>query len=157
MKVEFKQLSSQAKIWIYTSKSKINEDQKAKITSLSDEFLFNWQSHDKPVAGYIQVIEDYFIMIAADDQGETLCGRAVDANVRLIKQIQEVTGLNLMDRMVVIYKHKGQLFTSDYNSIKKDLKLGKIDTETIVYNPMVSTIKEFNNSFEQRIENSWIA
>ena len=29
-----------------------------------------------------------------------------------------------MDRMAVIYKHEGQLFTSDYNAVKKDLKLG---------------------------------
>ena len=157
MKLDFTELNNDSKIWIYTSSVKINEFQRQEILSLADQFLTNWESHGKEVDGTVEIIEDHFVIIAADPKGDTLCGRAVDANVRLIKEIQDVTGLNLTDRMVVVYKQNGELISSNYHTLKKEIESGNIDANSVVYNPLVSSIKEYNNSFEQAPANCWIA
>ena len=157
MKIGFTDLNKDSRIWIYTSPEKINESQHQEILNLADQFLKNWQSHGKDVDGTVEIIEGHFVIIAADSKGDTLCGRAVDANVRFIKEIQDSIGLNLTDRMVVIYKQNGELISSDYHTLKKEIESGNIETNSVVYNPLVSTIKEYNNSFEQAPANCWIA
>ncbi len=156
MKIEFNELNDQAKTWVYTSSVKITDNQKQQIVCLSDQFLSNWESHGNKVFGYVEVIEDHFVLIAADPKGDTLCGRAVDANISFIKEVQEVTGLNLTDRMVVVYKQHGKLVSTDFNTIKQEIKLGVIAQDSIIYNPLVTTVKEYNTSFKQEPESCWI-
>tara|TARA_B110000014_G_C20121536_1_gene594556 strand:- start:482 stop:955 length:474 start_codon:yes stop_codon:yes gene_type:complete len=157
MKLNIKELNGEAKIWVYTSSVKINELQQKKILNLADQFLSSWESHGKSVIGTVEIIEDHFVIIAADPKGDTLCGRAVDANVRFVKEAQQVTGLNLTDRMVVVYKQNGEMLSGDFNTLKKEIQSGRMDADSVIYNPLVTSVEEFNTSFEQQPSNCWLA
>ncbi len=157
MKVEFNKLPDNARVWVYTSHSKINPDQRSIILSLADDFLDQWESHGKSVHGSITVINDYFVLIAADDKGNPLCGRAVDENVSFIKSLQDKIGLDLMSRMSVAVKLQDEIKILDYNNIKAQIDNGNITNEAIVFNPLVKSKQEFLSSFQQNISNSWLS
>ena len=96
------------------------------------------------------------MIVAADPKGDTLCGRAVDANVRFVNEAQQVTGLNLTDRMVVVYKQNGEMLSGNFNTLKKEIQSGRMDADSVIYNPLVTSVEEFNTSFEQQPSNCWL-
>ena len=154
----FEQLSNDAKVWIYVSKTKINADQKMIIEELSKPFLENWNSHGEQVKGLINVIEDCFLLISAEVTNESMCGRAVDANVRFVKDLENKTGLILLDRMTVAYRTKDeQVNVSSFTNVKSQIKEQNSLEFKSIFNPLVSTKREFINSFEEPYETSWIA
>ena len=154
----FEQLSNDAKVWIYVSKTKINADQKMIIEELSKPFLENWNSHGEQVKGLINVIEDCFLLISAEVTNESMCGRAVDANVRFVKDLENKTGLILLDRMTVAYRNKDeQVNVSSFTNVKSQIKEQNSLEFKSIFNPLVSTKREFINSFEEPYETSWIA
>jgi len=154
----FEQLSNDAKVWIYVSKTKINADQKMIIEELSKPFLENWNSHGEQVKGLINVIEDCFLLISAEVTNESMCGRAVDANVRFVKDLENKTGLILLDRMTVAYRTKDeQVNVSSFTNVKSQIKEQNSLEFKSIFNPLVTTKREFINSFEEPYETSWIA
>ena len=154
----FDQLSNDAKVWVYVSKTKINADQKMLIKELSKPFLQNWNSHGEQVKGLINVIEDCFLLISAEVTNESMCGRAVDANVRFVKDLENKTGLHLLDRMTVAYRNKDeQVNVSSFTNVKSQIKEQNSLEFKSIFNPLVSTKREFINSFEEPYETSWIA
>ena len=156
MRVEFSQIPLGARLWIYTSKYKIKASQIDEVQSFANDFLKKWESHGKSVTGSVSVIEDFFIVIAADDTNETLCGRAVDNNVQFIKLIEKKTGLVLLDRLLIAYKNIEQIQTIKFEELKNKVASGIIAEDAIFYNTQVSTKEEFMDSFEQKIQNSWL-
>ena len=153
----FEQLSNDAKVWVYVSKTKINVDQKKMIEELSIHFLQNWNSHGEQVKGLVNVIEDCFLLISAEVTNDSMCGRAVDANVRFVKELENKTGLVLLDRMTVAYRTNDEYVNvSSFSYVKSQIKEDNIMEFKSIFNPLVSTKRELITSFEEPYEISWI-
>jgi len=145
-----------SKIWIYTSKSKINKDNAKIIKLFSDTFINQWESHGNKVNGSIEIVDDYFIVVTADEQGSAMCGKAKDAIMRLIKELEFETGLIFTDRMAVALKIDDKIFISNFYDVKEKLKKNAYPENTKIYNPLITTVKDYNESFMQEISDSWL-
>jgi len=145
-----------SKIWIYTSKSKINEDSAKIIKLFSETFINQWESHGNKVNGNIDIIDDYFIVVTADEEGSAMCGKAKDAIMRLIKELEFETGLIFTDRMTVALKINDEIFISNFHDVKEKLQKNTYPENTKIYNPLINTVKEYNESFVQVISDSWL-
>jgi len=147
--------SQDAKVWVYISKTKISASQYDIISGSTQSFLQNWTSHGEKVHGDVIVYSDCFLIICAEVSSDSMCGRAVDATVRFVKDIESKTGLCLLDRMTSSYRNKnGEVVISSFNTLKDAIN-SESDVSSI-FNPMVSTKKEFLSSFEQELGKSWM-
>jgi len=153
---KLKSMNPSSKIWVYTSKSNINKDNAKIINLFAETFINQWESHGNKVKGNIEIVDDYFIVVAADEECDTMCGRAKDAIVRLIKEIELETDLIFTDRMTVALKIDDKISTSNYNDVKERLENDVFPENTKIYNPLISTVKEYNESFIQVISDSWL-
>jgi hypothetical protein len=154
----FDDISNEAKVWVYVSKTIFNANQKKIISKLSLSFLSDWKSHGEQVKGSVNVIENCFLLISAEVTSDTMCGRAVDSNVRFVKEIEKQTELNLLDRMTVAYRTKDDSINiTSFSTLKSQIENNNDLDLKSVFNPMVSTKKEFLSSFEEPFEKSWIA
>jgi len=153
---KLKSMNPSSKIWVYTSKSNINEDNAKIINLFAETFINQWESHGNKVNGNIEIVDDYFIVVAADEECDTMCGRAKDAIFRLIKEIEFETDLIFTDRMTVALKIDDKISTSNYNDVKEKLENDVFPENTKIYNPLITTLKEYNESFIQVISDSWL-
>ena len=85
----FQNLHPHSKIWLYISPASIDSVTKKNITSLFKDFVVDWKSHGQPVNGQLKFIKDNLLVVGADYFPDGMCGRAVDAQVRFINQINE--------------------------------------------------------------------
>ena len=86
-----------------------------------------------------------------------MCGRAVDANVRFVKELQDHTGLSLLNRLTVAYRNsENQIIISSYGELKTLIDNNDVASIKSVFNNRVLTKEEFISSFEQPVDTCWL-
>lgn len=155
MKKAFNELPNSSKVWIYQSKDQLSEQLKADIIAIGTDFLNSWESHGSSIPSSIDIFHDQFVLISADDCGDGLCGRAKDAQVRLMQQLEIQLNVILTDRMLTAYKENNNIVSVNFNDFKKLANNNVINSETIVYNNLIETKEDFITNWETQAKNSW--
>ena len=155
--IPFENQVNSSKVWVYISDNRISELQKNIINTFTSEFLSSWKSHGELVQGSISVVDDYFLLICANVSDGNMCGRAVDANVRFVKELQDLTGLSLLNRLTVAYRNsENQIMISSYGELKTLIDNNDFASIKSVFNNRVLTKEEFISSFEQPVDTCWL-
>ncbi len=153
---DFIEIDNQAKAWVYTSNQEFTESQVADIEKYAQVFLSQWDSHGKLVKGAFQIINNRFIAIFADTEGDTMCGRAQDGSVKFIQELEQILGLQLMDRMLVAINQNGKIETLPFIELRRKLNSEEIPSSTLFYNGLITSKAEFLSDWERPIEGSWL-
>lgn len=155
MKKAFNELANTSNVWVYQSKEALTNEQKEAILAIGEDFINSWESHGNMIPASIDIFYNQFVLVTADDCGENLCGRAKDAQVRLMRQIEIQLGITLTDRMVTAYKDDESVKSISFNQFKELAKEGKINAETTVFNNLIETKEDFITKWETTAQNSW--
>ena len=156
MKVELIAQPDNAKVWVYQSSLVLTDSDLKQIKEVGDFFLGQWESHNLPVNGSIDVYNNRFIVISAFSDEDAMCGKAQDSQMRLIKELEEVVEGKLTDRMLVFYQEENELKSFHFSELGSLLSDNKITSETIVFNSLVATKQEFENSWKEALKNTWL-
>ena len=156
MKVELTSQPDNAKVWVYQSSLELTDSDLKQIKEVGDFFLGQWESHNLPVNGSIDVYNNRFIVISAFSDENAMCGKAQDSQMRLIKELEEVVESKLTDRMLVFYQEENELKSFHFSELGSLLSDNKITSETIVFNSLVATKQEFENSWKEALKNTWL-
>ena len=143
------------KVWIYTSSVEFTEEQINIIDGYATNFLHAWESHGARVNLTIKILYKRFIAIAADDCDGSMCGRAQDAQVNLIKQLEQELKISLLDRMLLAYRDENKLIrVVSMPEFQKLVESKSVSDETVVFNNMITLVGEFNK-WEVPASESW--
>lgn len=152
----FSEIANDAKAWVYTGNQNFTEIQLAEIEKYAQVFLESWDSHGKRVKGSFQVLKNRFIAIFADTEGDTMCGRAQDSSVKFMKELEQILGVKLMDRMLVAINENGNIETLPFVELRNKLASGQVERTSTFYNGLITSKKEFLTDWERPIEGSWL-
>ena len=151
----FKDLSPASKIWVYQSNRELTESEVTELRQKADLFIETWSSHGNALDAAIELYYNRFIVIGVDEGQAMASGCSIDKSVSFIKNVEAFYNISLMDRMQVAYRKGESFHTCKLNEFEKLLKEGSIDENTIVFNNLVSTKKEFDKNWEVPLKNSW--
>ena len=156
MLVDFKLLSDSSKLWVFQSDKIISpSNQKILINEISP-FLTDWSSHGAEIKSSFEIRYDLFLIISVDEEINSASGCSIDKLTNFIIQISDEIGVDFFNRLNVAYK-------SDYEKINlrslSDFKTliaeGKINEESIVFNNLIKTKKDYIEQWEVQLKNSW--
>ncbi len=145
----------QSRVWVYQSNKEITNDQTKSFEELKNVFIQQWESHGNPVKGKIELLHSRFIVILIDEADERSCGRAVDASIKFMKELEAEFNLTLLDRMLVAYKKGEQIFSCTISEFEVLAKKGEVNGSTIVFNNTIHSVIEFENEWAVPAEKSW--
>ncbi len=155
MKKTFNELPNASKVWIYQAETVLSETVVDNILLKGTDFINSWESHGSEIPASIDVFYNQFVVVSADDCGDTLCGRAKDGQLRMMKEMELDLGISLTNRMITSYKIDDEIKTITFNEFKNLAKSGVINKETIVFNNLVETKNDFLTNWETPADNSW--
>jgi hypothetical protein len=138
----FNDLSSNSKVWIYISNQPIIGSVLSEIKIKFNNFLIQWKSHGENVNGQFQVIDKYIFTIAADVVSQNLCGRAVDAQVRFVKELSEEFQFGFLNRNNMAYLSKDGLKGFDFRQLEELVNNNSISEDTMWCNTFVKENKD---------------
>ena len=155
MFVEFNELPKNAQVWIYQSTRKFKEDEIIKINEFLKIFVDNWKDHGKKVTGSFLVKYQQFIIIALDNNERNVPGCVTDASIRALREIESVFEVDLLNKFNTAYRESGTIYTVILIEFQQLVKEDKITPQTIVFNGMVSSVKDFETIWEVPANQSW--
>ena len=138
----FKNLSSNTKVWVYVSKTPLVNIDLEDISIKFNQFFSNWKSHGEKINGQFKIIDKYILSIAADVNGNSLCGRAADAQVRFVENLSNHYNLNLLNRNNMVYLDGKDVKSFDFKELKDLLQSGSISNDTFCFNTFIRENKD---------------
>ncbi|MFM2266224.1 MAG: hypothetical protein RLZ77_1644 [Bacteroidota bacterium] len=155
MYIPFEQLPLESKIWIYQSNRKFSEDEVQAIETDLHLFLDSWESHGTGLESSYQIKYQRFIIIAVNQDVQVATGCSIDKSVQFIQQLEQKYQVDLLDKMNVTYKTGEHIAHKTLLDFKKMAKEKAVSEHTIVFNNLVNSIEEFNESWEVPAAESW--
>jgi len=155
MYVPFETLPPESKIWIYQSNRKFSEDEFTAIESDLKSFLENWAAHGTGLEASYQLKYNRFIIIAVNQENQIATGCSIDASVQFIQELEKKYEVDLLDKMNVTFKLGEHIAHKPLIEFKKMAKEKAVSGNTIVFNNLVNTIEEWNESWEVPAGDSW--
>lgn len=155
MIVDFNQLNNSSRVWIFQSDKIISDEKIDLIKSELKTFLPNWSSHGKGLKCSFDIKFNLFIIIGVDSSVNNASGCSIDTLTNFIFEIQSKTNLNFFNRLAIAYKLNDKIYINSMSKIKEMIKSNEFFSDTIVYNNLVKTKKEYIDVWETLAINSW--
>lgn len=155
MFVPFENLPLESKIWIYQSSRKFSDDEIQEIATSLTSFLNDWSAHGTSLESSFCIKYNRFIILSVNQEVQQATGCSIDKSVEFIQNLEQKYSVDLLDKMNVAFK-QGEFVT--YKTLLDFKKLAKdksVSENTIVFNNLVNTIEEFNESWEIPAAESW--
>ncbi len=157
MEVEFNSLPNQSKVWMYQADRLLTDQDKKVIYEIAEVFLNQWESHNIPVKGSIDALNNFFVRIAAFTDEPNMCGRAQDAQVRLAKEIELELGIELTNRLLLAFEIEGETEIIHMNDLANEIRQGRINSDSNFYNNLIQCKQDFDASWVLKAGESWLS
>ncbi len=72
-----------------------------------------------------------------------------------MKEIEKEFGIGLFDRFRIAYRDGDQIVNCSKTEFEDLLNKGELNSDTIVFNNMISSRKDLDSSWEVAMKNSW--
>lgn len=155
MYVPFDSLPEESRIWIYQSNRKFSDEEMTEIETALQAFLQNWAAHSTSLESSYQLRYNRFIILAVNQEVQNATGCSIDASVALIQSLEKKYNVDLLDKMNVTFKLGEHIAHKTLIDFKKMVKDKAVNENTIVFNNLINTIAEFNDSWEVPAADSW--
>lgn len=155
MIVDFNLLDDSSRVWIFQSDKIISDDKINLIKSKLESFLPNWSSHGKELKCSFEIKFNLFIIIGVDNSVNNATGCSIDTLTNFILDLQSKTNLNFFNRLAIAFNLDDKIYINSLSEIKEMIKNKEFLSDTIVYNNLVKTKKEYINAWETLAIESW--
>lgn len=156
MFIEFSEISSKAKVWIYQASDHLSQDDIIRLSEEAKLFCSQWTAHNTPLQASFKVLHEKFLVLAVDEGVNAASGCSIDSSVRFVKTIEQALGVNFFDRTQVAFLIDDHVYTTGLQSIKDEISKGKIEPETLTFNLQAQNVAEFNENWLLPVNESWM-
>lgn len=144
-----------ARVWIYQANRKLNAYEALTVSNRLQDFLQNWKAHGKSLNAYGEVLHDLFVVLVADESGQTATGCSIDASVDFVRQLGHELDVDFFDRFAIAWEKDGEMHVNTRADFEKLLAEGQINENTIVYNNLIQDFGSFRQSWRVPFSQSW--
>lgn len=156
MKLE--EMPDKARVWIFASPAPFDHEAKKYIEDHLESFIAGWTSHGAPVAGASQLIDDQFILVAADEEGSP-SGCSIDKLFKKVTEIEKEKHASLLDSSRVYFRASdGTVHVVDRSAFRDLATRGEVRPETIVFDNGVERLGDVRKGgWQKPASESWHA
>lgn len=137
----FSDYKEDSRVWLFQSQRPLTTIEQSEIQKKLNTFLSSWATHGSAIFAKGEIIEDYFIVIAADESKIAASGCSIDTLTRFMKELERDFSLSLFDRLHVL---------CEVDDVKKIVHFSDLTElqKAFVYNPMIQTLKELRENWK---------
>lgn len=145
------------RVWTYCSGKELTDEMQTAIAADTKFFLENWKAHGTPLTASFEIRDRRFLIITVDEDSYAASGCSIDKQLQFIKQLEQKYGIELLNRLLVPFlNNENMVEVIQTSKVKEFFQTGKLNPETIIFNPAVSTTAELENNFKVPLKESWL-
>ena len=157
MQFPFENMPSHARVWVYQANRNLNTAELEKAEEVLAGFTTDWNSHGHGLSSSYKVFYNRFVVLAVDEAAYGASGCSIDKSVNIIKELEQVIGVTLLDKMQIAYLKNDEIASLDFRNVKPAIADGTLLPDTVIFNNLVNSIEELQNSWKQAAGDSWLA
>ena len=150
----FSHMNPNSRVWIYQANRPFNDIETHLIKERLNQFKNEWNAHGISLVADFALVYNQFIMLAVDESSQKASGCSIDSSVRIIQEIEEKTGVILLDRMLLAYREKEEIILLKRSEFKKAVENFAITEDHIVFNNTIQFVSELGK-WEIPLKESW--
>ncbi len=150
-------LSENSRVWIYQSNRPFTGQELETLNDLLSGFTREWSAHGHALAAGFEIRYSRFLILIVDENQAGATGCSIDKSVNLMKSIEQDFGVALFDRFNIAYKDGEEVVSCSRSEFEQRIANGEITAQTIVFNNLVTTLKELDWKWEVPLRESWHA
>ncbi|MCK5816037.1 MAG: ABC transporter ATPase [Flavobacteriaceae bacterium] len=155
MYVDFEDLPSESKIWIFQSNRPFSEVERTGINNQMRLFVNTWHCYGEGLQASFTVKHNQFIILGVDENISSISGCSVDSSVRIIKLLEDEFGFELFNKLNIAFKIGENMNTVSLAEFQNFVKEDKINGETIVFNNLIDKKGDLDSNWEIPANKSW--
>jgi hypothetical protein len=156
MFIPFSKLPDHSRVWIYQANRIIEAEVRSIIEEQLISFTSSWVAHGHPLQSSFILLDDYFIVLAVDEQIGGASGCSIDSSTNAMKQIAEITGLDFFDRKIVAFEIDQEVKQLQLGDLKQKFKDGVLDENTITFNTLADSVGVVRKNWRIPVKESWV-
>jgi len=150
------QFTPTARVWVYQANEPFDEADIPAVEQHLKQFAAKWVSHGQQLKAGAELLYNRFVVLTVDESQAGASGCSIDSSVAFVKQLGAQYNRDLLDRMRFTYLDStGEAQTVSKGDFANLYRQGKISDQTIVFDPLVKTVKELETSFQKELATSW--
>lgn len=142
-------------MWVYQSDKKLTDEVVQQIQQQLNSFTAEWTAHNNQLKAKAEIRYNRFLILIVDETQAGASGCSIDKSVRFMQNLEREFNINLFDRFNLAYKQADEVLSLPRHGFEDLLKLGSINTNTIVYNNLVQNLTELQTKWEVPFKDSW--
>src|SRR5688500_12505179 len=131
MFVPFSNLPAAARIWIFQASRPFTADELISVEAKLRRFSDEWAVHGSPLDTSFTLKFDQFIVLAADESRQSASGCSIDSSVRVLKEIEQSMGIELLDRNQVAFKTYKGILLVPVQELKQKFQAGILNEDSL--------------------------
>lgn len=151
----YKNIPDDARVWIYQSDRAFTNQEVALISDKAIAFINSWTRHGDNLKGSFTIKYNQFLVLTVDESFNTVSGCSIDSSVRFVKELEQEFQIDLMNKMNVSFKDGDTINLLKLPDFQRFVASKKITENTVVFNNMVATKKDFEHYWEVPAKQSW--
>ena len=151
MLTDFHTLPEQARIWVYASEKALTQNQQDYILNYISEHLKGWNAHKEPLTAGVTILENYFIVVALDENKNGASGCSIDTLQNTIQKIEKELTFSLMNRLNVFCKIEQEIHCIS------SFKLSTVANKDTLFYDLTILAKSDLNTYLKPISEGWCA
>lgn len=148
-------LDDSSRVWIYHAKTPFSEIDVHQVRDLIRDFVFDWKSHTIPLRAYGNVFHRRFVCLFVDESQKDASGCSIDASRRFVQDLESKFDISLLERTHCSYIKNEEIYDTTLNEIQYLYDHKMIEEDTLFFDNLVSTKKEFLSLWLKPLKNSW--
>ena len=146
-------LSDSSRVWVYQAESVLTNSEVALIKKACEQFIPAWKAHGTNLQADYRILFDRFLCLFVDESGQDATGCSIDSSVHFVQQLEKTLGKSMMQRTQVIFlDEEGEVHEVEMNEMS-----GRIDSETLVFNNLITSLGEMKKGWLVPAKDSWHA
>lgn len=156
MYVPFDEMPYSSRIWVYQSDRPFAKDEITWIENKLKAFCDGWNTHGQHMATSFDIVLNQVIVLSVDERNFPASGCSIDSSVRVLREIEERLGVNLLDAGKIAVLNHDTVSVSKLSSIKAEVLAGNILPESKVIDPTVSKKEDLMEKWIITAKDSWL-
>ena len=149
-------LSPSSRVWIYASDKPFADADVPAIRTKLQYFAQQWVSHNRQLMADADVLHNRFVVLMVDESQADASGCSIDKSVAFLKALQAEYGVDLFNRMIFSYQDASGVVNSvDRETFARLYATEQINENTLVFDPLVTTKADLDQSFVKKLGQSW--
>ncbi len=157
-RVEIEQLPETSRVWIFGADRSLNDEQRERLLGTVDEFLGGWSAHGSKMEGARQLIENRFLIVAADP-GTNPSGCSIDRLFSTLQKLEGELAVSLLDSGRIYFRDASGTVQSVERPVFRALVTsGEVSASTPVFDTTIERLADLRSTqLERRAGESWHA